>query len=150
MQINIFSIQKNVLDFKILSDKYIKLISNFANIKDFFIFNNKINQAQKLGVSFAQKSYEEHLIPYKKNFCIILHERGKKYNSLEFANIIKNKNEISFFIGGAFGFSEEFIKSFDMVISLSRMTLAHNLAKIILLEQLYRAFCINSNHPYHK
>ncbi len=90
-----------------------------------------------------------------KNFVICLDERGKNPNSQEFAQIIKNIEEnhsknISFIIGGAFGLDKELIKSSDLVISLGKMTLPHMMARIILVEQIYRAFTINSGHPYHK
>ncbi|TQR31279.1 23S rRNA (pseudouridine(1915)-N(3))-methyltransferase RlmH [Campylobacter sp. MIT 99-7217] len=150
MQINVFSIQKNSLEFKESEEKYIKFISKFALLKDISLFNNKIANAQKIGAKEAKKSYEEQLKPYKKGFCVVLDERGKELNSLEFSNLLSDKNELSFFIGGAFGLEEEFIKSFDLALSLSRLTLAHQFVKILLLEQIYRGFCIKYKHPYHK
>lgn len=150
MQVNLICVEKNESLFQALNDKYIKLISNFATIKELSIFNTQIKLAQKQGQIQAQKSYTKHLSPYKKGFCVILHEEGKSLSSLEFAKFLQDKNEISFFIGGAFGFEKSFIESFDLSLSLSAFTLAHHLAKIILLEQIYRAFCINSKHPYHK
>ncbi|ELB6159796.1 23S rRNA (pseudouridine(1915)-N(3))-methyltransferase RlmH, partial [Campylobacter jejuni] len=70
--------------------------------------------------------------------------------SIEFAKLIQDKNELSFFIGGAYGLREEFNQSLDFRLSLSKLTLAHQFVKTLLLEQIYRAFCINNNHPYHK
>ena len=54
-----------------------------------------------------------------------------------------------FAIGGADGFSEEARRQAGFVLSLGRMTLPHELARVVLLEQLYRAFTILKNHPYH-
>ncbi len=90
-----------------------------------------------------------------KNFIICLDEKGKSQNSQEFAKLIKNIQEnhqknISFIIGGAFGLDKELINSSDLVLSLSDLTLPHMMARIVLIEQLYRAFSINSGHPYHK
>lgn len=150
MQINLFSIQKNDEDFERLNEKYTKLITHFTNFKDKCIFNAKINTAQKQGQKEARKSYTEHLNPYKKGFCVILHERGKELNSYEFAKLLQDKNELSFFIGGAYGLDEDFVQSFDLSLSLSPLTLAHQLVKVLLLEQIYRGFCINTKHPYHK
>lgn len=150
MQISLVCIQKNESLYQPLNDKFIKLISNFASIKDICVFNAKINAAQKQGQIAAQQSYTEHLKPYKKGFCVILHENGKSLSSVEFAKFLADKNELSFFIGGAFGFEKSFVESFDFSLSLSHFTLAHQLAKILLLEQIYRAFCINAKHPYHK
>lgn len=150
MQIAVFSITKNIDEFKALNEKYFKLISRFAEFKDICLFNAKINQAQKQGKQFAQKSYTEHLSAYKKGFCVALHERGKQLTSEEFAQILEDKNELSFFIGGAYGFEESFVKSFDLALCLSKLTLAHHFVKTMLLEQIYRGFCINHKHPYHK
>lgn len=150
MHITLISIQKNEHIYQPLNDKYIKLISHFASIKDICVFNAKIGSAQKQGQIKAQQSYAEHLKPYKKGFCVILHEEGKEFSSFELAQFLQDKNELSFFIGGAFGFEQSFVNSFDLSLSLSRLTLAHHLAKILLLEQIYRACCINSKHPYHK
>ncbi len=149
MQINIFCIQKNN-ELKIWSEKYYKLISKYATLKQMDIFNKKIASAQNSSAAKAKKSYEEVFIPYKKGFCIVLDEKGKELTSMEFAKLIRDKNEISFFIGGAYGLREEFSQSLDFRLSLSKLTLAHQFVKTLLLEQIYRAFCINNNHPYHK
>ena len=103
MEINIFSIQKKSLEFKQSEEKYIKLISQFAFLKDSVLFNNKIAKAQKIGAKEAKKSYEESFLPFKKGFCVVLDERGKELNSCEFSKLLSDKNELSFFIGGAFG-----------------------------------------------
>ena len=149
LQVNIFCIQKND-EFKTWSQKYSKLISKYANLKVINVFNKKIALAQNLSAIEAKKSYEEAFIPYKKGYCIVLDERGKDLTSMEFARLIQDKNELSFFIGGAYGLREEFSQSLDFKLSLSKLTLAHQFVKILLLEQIYRAFCINNNHPYHK
>ena len=57
---------------------------------------------------------------------------------------------VKFFIGGAYGFEEQFLKQCDKVISLGKITMSHKIAKVVLLEQIYRGFSILSNHPYHK
>lgn len=149
MQINIFYIQKDD-EFSILKEKYIKLISKYAILKENNLLNKTISKAQNLGSLEAKKSYEQAFLPHKKGFCIVLDERGKELTSFEFAKLLRDKNELNFFIGGAFGLREEFIKDFSFSLSLSRLTLAHQFAKILLLEQIYRAFCIHHNHPYHK
>ena len=69
--------------------------------------------------------------------------------SLYFANLIANYQEVSFFIGGAYGFSSDFLRSLK-TLSLSPLTLSHKIAQIVLCEQIYRALSIMTNHPYHK
>ncbi|MCX2682699.1 23S rRNA (pseudouridine(1915)-N(3))-methyltransferase RlmH [Campylobacter sp. MIT 21-1685] len=149
MQIHIFSIQKHK-EFESLAEKYRKYISFFATLKEHNLFDRKIANAQNRNALAAKKSYEEVFTPHKKGFCVVLDEKGKAFDSKEFADFIENKNELRFFIGGAYGLREEFCQSFNFSLSLSKLTLAHHFVKILLLEQIYRAFCIKSNHPYHK
>ena len=150
MKLFVYSIQKNSSEFNPLNEKFTKLLLNFTNFYDLCLFNKQINLAQKQGKNAAQRAYSEVLKPYKKGFCVILDESGKEFTSPEFATLLKDKNELCFFIGGAYGFEKSFLSEFDLVLSLSRLSLAHHLAKILLLEQLYRGFCILNNHPYHK
>jgi 23S rRNA (pseudouridine1915-N3)-methyltransferase len=91
----------------------------------------------------------------KDNFNVLLDMRGSMLTSEEFASflgrhITHSPKDIAFFIGGAEGFSEEERKSADMLISLSKMTLPHEVARLVLLEQVYRAFTIMRNEKYHK
>ena len=84
-------------------------------------------------------------------FNIALDERGKNYNSKEFALLVDNiDNPINFIIGGAYGLSSEIKDKSNLLLSLSSFTMPHMLAKVVLVEQIYRAFTINSGHPYHK
>ncbi len=64
--------------------------------------------------------------------------------------MLEGKITINFFIGGAFGFEKDFLNQCDKVISISDMTMAHKIANIVLLEQVFRGLCILNNHPYHK
>lgn len=90
-----------------------------------------------------------------KSFVICLDERGLHHDSCEFAKLIQNVAEdrgqnITFVIGGAFGLDQDLVKSANKVLSLGKMTLPHMMARIMLVEQIYRAHTINSGHPYHK
>jgi len=60
------------------------------------------------------------------------------------------EQEHSVKIGGAYGFNQEFLNKTQKVISLSKLTFAHKIAKTVLYEQIYRGHCIKNNHPYHK
>lgn len=149
LRLNICCIQKSD-SFQNHSEKYTKLISKYAKIQEYNLFNKKIASAQNLNANEAKKSYTEAFLPYKQGFCIALDERGKELTSEEFSKLIADRNELSFFIGGAYGMEREFTQNLDFCLSLSRLTLAHQFVKILLLEQIYRAFCINHHHPYHK
>lgn len=85
---------------------------------------------------------------------VLLDSRGKQLSSEELATFLEDHQNRSphpllFAIGDADGFSEEARKSAFFVLSLSRMTLPHELARVVLLEQLYRALSILKGHPYH-
>lgn len=123
---------------------------NLQKRSEIFSQKGQILQKQDPAKIAVQKAYADALKPYKKGFCVILHERGEQFSSVEFSQILTQRAEISFFIGGAFGFEDEFVSEFDLALSLTRLTLAHEMAKIVLLEQIYRGFCIAKNHPYHK
>ena len=82
---------------------------------------------------------------------IALDPEGESLSSEELARLIESAGkDVAFYIGGAEGFSDQFKKSADRLLSLSKMTLPHELARVMLLEQLYRAFTILSGHPYAK
>lgn len=85
---------------------------------------------------------------------IIMDERGKEYTSREFSTFISDKmtslpGRLVFAIGGPYGFSPEVYSRANSKISLSKMTLPHELARVMLLEQLYRAMAIMRGEPYH-
>ena len=149
MKINVFSIVKND-ESRPLCNDFIKQCRGFgANLTLKDIFNNEIAKAQKNLPKQAKASYTQALKPYLISTSFALHPKGKMLDSLEFAKLFEGKIEISFFIGGAYGFDEEFL-SLAKPISLSPLTFSHKIAKIVLCEQIYRALSINANHPYHK
>ena len=128
-----------------------KMISRFAKVKDTEIFTKDVTKAHTISPQAAQKAYTKALEAYiGKDFCITLHPDGKLIDSFEFSKLLNDKISIKFFIGGAYGFEDEFLKKSDAVISLSKLTMSHKIAKAVLLEQIYRGFSILNNHPYHK
>jgi 23S rRNA (pseudouridine1915-N3)-methyltransferase len=85
---------------------------------------------------------------------VLLDSRGRQLSSEELAKLVGNHQDsnpqpLCFAIGPASGFSEQTLKSADKTLSLGRMTLPHELARVVLLEQLYRAYTILNRHPYH-
>ena len=152
MKINILSIAKKENDhYEPIRKEYTKLISKHAQIEDIVIFNKKVAAAQTQGTKIAQESYSEVFEPYlNRSYNIMLHPDGKKLDSFEFSKLLSDKMSVNFFIGGAYGFDDEFINKSDKTISLSALTMSHKIAKVVLLEQIYRGFSILTNHPYHK
>lgn len=88
------------------------------------------------------------------DLIFLLDEKGKSFTSVEFANWIQRQmntgiRHLIFVIGGAFGFSPEVYKRATGKISLSAMTFSHQMIRLFFIEQLYRAFTILKNEPYH-
>jgi len=151
MNIKVFSIEKSsnkTVD--ILNQEYMKMISRYASIEDEILFNKQIALAQSKGEVEARESYSKIYKPYLKGYNISLDVEGKVLDSFEFSKIFDNEVNINFFIGGAYGFNRDFLCKSDKVISLSKLTYAHKIAKVVLYEQIYRGLCIRNNHPYHK
>jgi 23S rRNA (pseudouridine1915-N3)-methyltransferase len=151
MNINLYSIAKKENDdYSKIANDLSKMIKKFAKIDDKTIFTKEISKAQTISNMQAKKSYTNAYEPFLQNsYNIALDVEGKHLNSFEFSNILDHSN-INFFIGGAYGFEDDFLKRCDKKISLSTLTFSHKIAKIVLLEQIFRGLCIKNNHPYHK
>jgi len=85
---------------------------------------------------------------------VLLDARGRQFTSEEFAELLRDQQDrgtqnLFFGIGPADGFSDKARGTADLILSFGKMTLAHELARIVLLEQIYRAFTILKGHPYH-
>lgn len=85
---------------------------------------------------------------------VLLDSRGKQLSSEEFAEFLgnhqdRNPSPLLFAVGPANGFATVARQEANLLLSLGKMTLAHELARVVLLEQLYRAFTILKRHPYH-
>lgn len=90
----------------------------------------------------------------KDDFVILLDEKGKKLNSIEFSKVVNSIRESGkkrgvFILGGAFGVSDEIKKNAQKTICLSDLTMNHLIAEAMLLEQFYRALTIINRIPYH-
>jgi 23S rRNA (pseudouridine1915-N3)-methyltransferase len=152
MNIEIVSIAKKERSiYDPLYKELIKMISRFAKVSDTEIFNKDVTKAHTISPEASQEAYTRVLEPYiSKSFTITLHPDGKLIDSFDFSKLINDKMSVKFFIGGAYGFEDEFLKKSDAVISLGKITMSHKIAKAVLLEQIYRGFTILNNHPYHK
>ena len=88
------------------------------------------------------------------DYVILLDERGEELRSMQFADLMRKRmlsgvKRLVFIIGGPYGFSDEVYQRADSKLSLSRMTFSHQFVRAIFAEQLYRAFTILNNEPYH-
>ena len=128
-----------------------KMISRFAQVTDTEIFPKDVAKAHTISPGASQKAYTKALNGYiSKDYSVTLHPDGKIIDSYEFSKLLDGKIAIKFLIGGAYGFEDSLLKKSDAVISLGKLTMSHKIAKVVLLEQIYRGFSILSNHPYHK
>lgn len=137
-----------------LSNSYALIAQDFEKMIRWKLKNMEVLYNQKLPLlqikQFEAKLINKYIAPSDFNVCLDV--LGEKISSHEFARFLQHSNsgKINFIIGGAFGLDQSIIDKAHKVISLSDMTLPHKLAKIILLEQIYRAQSIIDNHPYHK
>ena len=132
-------------EFKLLENAYLKKIKPFTKIEIIEIKEAKGNSAKEI-----LKKEEKEIVPKIKGNIIVLAEEGKLLSSEEFARIVEKSPEITFVIGSSYGISEAIKKKASVLLSLSKMTFSHQLARIILLEQIYRAYCTIKNLPYQR
>jgi len=133
---------------------YLKRLSRYVNFE--IIELSLPAKFQKLPPSQLMQKEAELIFHYieKSDYSVLLDERGKFFSSVEFANFITQRMNLStksllFVIGGAWGFDPKVHESANERISLSRMTFSHQMVRLFFVEQLYRAFSIIKNEPYH-
>ena len=134
---------KNSLE-ESLSHHYVKQMNNFNIIEVESKCKNSVKELQDDEAIKIKKH-----IP-KASFLVALEVLGKQMTSHKFSEIIANNSNICFIIGGAYGLEKNLSDSADMKISLSSMTFPHKIARVMLIEQIYRAGAIINNHPYSK
>jgi len=134
--------------------EYIKRLSAFCRVS---VIEKKESPLPKgaLG-TLIEKAVEEEgasILGSAKGAFIALSPDGDKMDSQEFASVIKSNTrsgDITFAVGGSHGLSRSLLQKADRIISFSDMTFPHQLFRIILLEQIYRAFMITEGRTYHK
>jgi 23S rRNA (pseudouridine1915-N3)-methyltransferase len=130
-----------------LTDEYLKRLSHYAEAEGGSLGMSVKDEAAILKLAARDARPARHTL-------VILDSRGKQLSSEELAQWIGDYQErtslpLLFAVGAADGFTETARKSATLVLSLGKMTLAHEIARAVLLEQLYRAFTILKGHPYH-
>lgn len=145
---------------KELLDEYEKRISKYAKLEIIELDDDKIPQNASPAIEEQVKISESNkLIEKIKKFpnanIILLDLKGKQYSSEEFAEKIDNiqtysSSTIIFVIGGSLGMSQELLNLSNDKICFSKMTFPHQLIRVFLLEQIFRAFKILNNETYHK
>lgn len=128
-----------------LTDEYLKRISRYITV-DGVSLRDEAALLDLCGRSGAKGG--------AKSTLVLMDSRGKEFSSEQFAKFLgdyqdRNPLPLVFAIGGADGFSDPVRAAAQHTISLGQITLAHELARVVLLEQVYRAFTILKGHPYH-
>ena len=143
----------NSLEFKDWENDFSKSLNSFINFNVETIDNIKhLKDAEIIKLEETKKILSKFK---KEDHLILLDEKGKSYTSRAFAESIQKLMNLSgskrviFLVGGAFGFHSSIYDRADGKIALSEMTFSHQLIRLIFMEQLYRAFAIINNHPYH-
>lgn len=155
MKIKLLAIGKtDDKNLQVLIATYEKRLKHYIKFESEFIPDIKKvkNLSQK-----EQKEKEGDLI-LKKAFptdqIILLDEKGKEFSSMEFSKFLQKKmnsgiKQIVLVIGGPYGFSDKVYQKASGKISLSKMTFSHQMIRLFVVEQIYRAFTILKNEPYH-
>jgi 23S rRNA (pseudouridine1915-N3)-methyltransferase len=126
-----------------LTEEYLKRLSRYGDVQGMAVRDE--SALLRLGGREARPT---------RHTLVLLDSRGKQLSSEEFAGFLGNHQDrnplpLLFAVGPANGFSEEARQEANLLLSLGKMTVAHELARVVLLEQLYRAFTILKGHPYH-
>lgn len=140
--------EKYLIDAK---DEYIKRLSKYTKVDIIEVNDSKIDEEKE-----ALKEEKQSILKYisDKDYVITMEIDGNNLDSIEFAKFIDktfiNNSNIIFIIGGSMGIDEEIKQRSNYKLSFSKMTFPHQLFRIMLLEQIYRAYKINNNERYHK
>lgn len=137
-----------------LAEEYLKRLKPFARVKVFelpsFSFSGNNKEAVK---KFESEKISEFLDKEEKknnSACVyLLAERGKDFSSsIDFANFLNKKNPLILVIAGSLGFSDDLYEKYPQ-ISLSKLTYTHEMARVLLFEQIYRSVTIINKKEYH-
>ena len=132
-----------------LQDEYLQRLSHFVKLDILEIKESASHETKEI----EGKRILENL--NQNAFKVLLDVQGKNLSSHDLAEKIENwqnrsVKEIAFIIGGQDGVSSEVVEKADFNLSLSKLTLTHEMARVVLIEQLYRAFTIIKGFPYQK
>lgn len=154
MKIKIFSFGKPKYAFiQNGIDEYENRIKKMATFENIFLKESLVDTKNIIqSLIEEEKQILKFYKPNLNNYLLI--ENSTQFSSVDFAkdlekNMHKKGPEFCFFIGSPYGFSDTIKKTFSNHLSLSKMTLTHDFARLLLLEQIYRAITIQKNIPYH-
>ena len=155
MNIRLIAIGKtDQTNLQFMIDEYAKRLGFYVNFEITIIAD--IKNVKNLSENQQKEKEGENILTQtaSSDHIILLDEHGKMYSSVAFSDEIQKKmnmglKNLVFVIGGSYGFSEKVYKRANGLISLSQMTFSHQMVRLFFVEQLYRAFTILKNEPYH-
>ena len=139
---------------KELTNDYLERVKNFARLEVTELRDRDDTGSDREKI--VEREAEEILKRVEAgDFLIVLDEKGRQFDSFQMADFFdKHRNagtkQVTFLIGGHYGLADKIKKRADFVLSLSRLTFPHELARVFLVEQVYRAFAILHGLPYQK
>lgn len=133
---------------------YLKLLSRYAKVEMLLLPSLRSTSSLPAGEIKAREA-EKLEKSVGTGYLVALHDRGQTFDSPAIARRLQKieteaRSTVSFVIGGAFGLDERLLRRADLILSLSPLTFSHQLARLVLLEQLYRAYSILHGSAYHK
>lgn len=139
-------LEQGIVDFQ-------KRLAHYAQVRIKVVKERKGKLADQVRIETEGRDLLEQVEP--KSLLVALDRTGRQLDSESLASLVQqwqeqNRRTASFIIGGALGLSRQVVATADLVLSLSTMTFTHEMARLILLEQVYRAFTILAGSKYHK
>lgn len=132
-------------------NEYKKRLSKYTNIEVIEVKDEGLVEEVK-AIKLEAEKIKKHI--NDRDYIVTLEIEGKQMTSVEFANKIDNilieNSNVDFIIGGSYGLSDDVKNMSRLHLSFSKMTFPHQLFRVLLLEQIYRAYKINNNESYHK
>ena len=136
-------------------NEYAKMLSRFCELNIIEVEEYNFKKFDASLVSQIKEKEGERILPYLKGFVVGLSPEGKHFSSVEFAQKIQQQNSygsgvFTFVIGGSYVIADDIKEKCNLIMSFSKMTFPHTLFRVMLTEQLYRAFSINAGGAYNK
>ena len=134
--------------------EYVKRLDRFAAVEIFEADEGDVRDTGEASVNAALKMEAEQILPRLQGYTVALDIDGRQMSSTEIASLIHrekmNNSVFTFVVGGSHGLHRSVKDAARLRLSFGKITLPHTLCRVVLAEQVYRAFMINANSVYHK
>ena len=134
--------------------EYVKRLDRFAAVEIFEADEGDVRDTGEASVNAALKKEVEQILPRLQGYTVALDIDGRQMSSTEIASLIHrekmNNSVFTFVVGGSHGLHRSVKDAARLRLSFGKITLPHTLCRVVLAEQVYRAFMINANSVYHK